>query len=124
MVEQAVARGGRRGECLQLGDEMGEDVLVTGTRRLLITAVALALTLAGCGDDGETPEERAEVVRMLERLNYGRNAAECMADEFDAEVTIEQLQSVIDARGDLSGVDFELTETIIRARDTCENDDG
>ena len=61
---------------------------------------------------------------MLERLSYGRNAAECMAAEFDGEVTIEQLQSVIDARGDLTKVDFELTETIIRARDDCEPDSG
>ena len=103
---------------------MGEDVLVTRTPRLLITAVALALALTGCGDDGETPEERAEGVRMLERLSYGRNTAECMADEFEGEVTIVQLQSVIDARGDLSGVDFELTETLVRARDACEDDDG
>ena len=122
MVEQTLARGDRRCECLQLAAEMGEDVLVTRTRRLLTTAVALALALTGCGDDGESPEERAEVVRMLERLTYGRNLSECMADEFDGEVTIEQLQSVIDARGDLSGVDFELTETLIRARDACEDD--
>jgi hypothetical protein len=102
---------------------MGEDVLVTRTRRFLSAAVAIALGLTGCGDDGESAEERAEVVRMLERLSYGRSAAECMAGEFDGEVTIDQLQAVINARGDLSGIDFELTETIVRARDACEADD-
>jgi hypothetical protein len=104
---------------------IGEDVLVTRTRRYLVVCLALALTLAltGCGDDGESAEERAEVVRMLERLSYGRNLAQCMADEFDGEVTIEQLQSVINARGDLSGIDFELTETMVRARVACEADD-
>jgi hypothetical protein len=46
-----------------------------------------------------------------------------MAEEFDGDVSVEQLQAVIDARGDLSGIDFELTETIVRAREACDPDD-
>ena len=124
MVGQAVTGCRRRWEWLQLGPEMGEDVSVRRNRRVLIPVIALALVLTACGDAGESEEERAEVVQMLERLRYGRNLARCMAEQFDGDVTIEQLQSVIDARDDLSAIDFELTETMVRARTTCEEDDS
>lgn len=124
MVGPHLAGGGRIRECLQLAGDLGEDEVVNNRLRFLVPLLILALTLVGCGDDGESPEQRAEVVELLERLAYGPRLADCMAEEFDGTVTAEQLQTVIDARGELANVDFELTETIVRARDACQEDEG
>lgn len=103
---------------------MGDDVVVTRKRRALIAVLTLVLALTACGDDGESSEERAAVVQMLERLGNGRTLAECMAEQFGGVYAEEDFQPMIDARGDFTSVDFELLEDIVNAQTRCTEDDS
>lgn len=98
--------------------------MVFRSRRAIIPVLLVALSLAGCGDDGESAEEREIVVQMLERLGYGRNVSECMAEEFDGAYGQEDLQTMIDARGDFGTVNLQLVEDVSVALSECTSSDG
>ena len=98
---------------------MGDHVKVNSRIRFGLPALALCLALSGCGDPGESPEERQEVIVMLERLGRTGPVAECMAEEFNGEVTIDQLQEMINARGDYSTLDLSLIERVFTAQAEC-----
>lgn len=93
-------------------------------RRALLPVLVLVFGLAACGGGGESDEARAAVVQMLERLGNGRNLAECIAEQLDGIYTEEDLQPLIDARGDFSTVDFVLLENLVKAEIACTPDDG
>lgn len=93
-------------------------------RCALVPILSLALVVGACGGDGESEEEREAVVQMLERLNKSRILASCIADEWDGLYTAEDLQPMIDARNDFSGVDFELIEDMVLAEQKCAKDDS
>ena len=119
-----VANRNRRPEWLQVARRLGEDVMVIRRRRALIPLLLIVLSLTGCGDDGESAEEREIVVQMLERLGYGRSVSECMADEFDGAYGQEDLQTMIDARGDMGTVNLQLVEDVSVALSECTSSDG
>ncbi|MCP3976678.1 MAG: hypothetical protein GY720_19500 [bacterium] len=92
-------------------------------RRLVVSVVALALATTACGGSGESDEDRAALVERIQRLTSNRNVAECIADEFDGKYTIEDIDSIIAARGDLTGVNFELVEEMGSATLKCTEGD-
>lgn len=61
---------------------------------------------------------------MLERLGYGPILADCMVEQLEGVYTEEDLQPLIDGRGDYSGVDFVLLENLVKAEMACEPDDS
>lgn len=91
------------------------------TKRLLTSALAVGLALTACGGDGGA-ELRAEVTQMLERLGRGPNLAECIAERFDGKYAAADFQPMIEARGDLSAVNFQLTEDLVLAERACLED--
>lgn len=97
---------------------------MTWKRRALIPLLTLALALGACGGDGESEADREAVVQMLERLNKSRIMASCIADQWDGEYAAEDLQPMIDARGDFSSVDFQLIEDLVLAEQECSRDDS
>lgn len=99
--------------------DLGDDLVVTRKRRALIAVSALALALSSCGGGGESDEQREAVVGMLERLGRSRIVAECIAEEWDGMYTQQDLQPMIDARGDMSNVDFQLIEDLVSAEADC-----
>lgn len=124
MVESAVADRRRGRECLQLVTDMGDHVGMIKKSRLLVSAVVLALAATACGG-GESDEDRAALMEMLARLSKGPNLAECMVEEFDGEYTAEDLEVIVNARGNLTTVDFSLVEAMVVAERNCtETDDG
>lgn len=92
-------------------------------RRLVVSIVALALATTACGDDGESTEDRAELVERIQRLTANRGVAECIAEEFDGTYTIEDIDTIIAARGDLTGVNFQLVEDYGVANTKCTEGD-
>ena len=101
--------------------DLGDDVQVTLKRRALISVSAIALALSACGGGGESDADREAVVQMIERLGQSRQVAECMAEEWDGEYVAEDLQPMIDARGDMSTVDFQLIEAFTTAQSNCDS---
>lgn len=93
-------------------------------RRALVPILSLALIVGACGDDGEAAEQREQVVQMLERLNKSRILAICIADQWGGEYTPEDLQPMIDARGDFSSVNFQLIEDLVVAEQECGKEDS
>ncbi len=101
---------------------MGEDDTVSPRRGVVAAALLAAALVTACGGGGQSDEERAAVVEMLERLGRGPRLAQCMAEQFDGEVSVAELQTVIDARGDFTNVNFELVETIVVAEQDCSEE--
>jgi len=91
-------------------------------RRAAIPTIALAiiLVLAACGGGrGESAEERAAVVAMLERDGNSRGLAECMADEMDGAYSADELEEYVVAGSNVSTVNFELIEAVSVAKIAC-----
>jgi len=97
---------------------------VNWKRRALVPILSLALIVGACGDDGEAEAEREQVVQMLERLNKSRILALCITDQWDGEYAPEDLQPMIDARGDFSSVNFQLIEDLVLAEQACAKKDS
>ncbi|NND02259.1 MAG: hypothetical protein HKN91_05680 [Acidimicrobiia bacterium] len=93
-------------------------------RRALVPILSFALIVGACGDEGETPEQREGVVQMLERLGKSRILASCITEQLDGTYTAEDLQPMIDSRGDFSTVDFQLLEDLVLAERKCNEDDS
>lgn len=93
---------------------------MTWKRRALVPILSLALVVGACGDAGESAQEREAVVQMLERLNKSRILAVCIADEWNGLYAAEDLQPMIDSRGDFSTVSFQLIEDIVVAERDCK----
>lgn len=93
-------------------------------RRLVVAAVTLALATSACGRGGESEEDRAALVERIQRLTANKKVAQCVADEFDGDYTIEDIDLFIAARGDLTTVDFGLVEDMSVARTKCTAGEG
>ncbi len=91
--------------------------------RIAVSVVALALATAACGGDGESTEDRAELVERIQRLTADRSVAQCIAEEFDGDYTVEDIDTIIAGRGDLTGVDFQLVEDYGVANTKCTEDE-
>lgn len=122
-MEQDFAGGRIAAECLQLESQIGDHVPMIFKSRLVVSFVALALATTACGGDGESEEDRAALVERVQRLTSNRSVAECVADEFDGEYTIEDIDTYIAARGDLTGVNFQLVEDMSTATRKCTESD-
>ena len=98
---------------------MGDHHVVTRKRRALLAVLAFVLALTGCGDDGETDEQREAVVQILERLGKSRVLSECIAEEWEGLYVADDLQPLIDSLRTNETVDFKLVEDLVSAEATC-----